>query len=61
VRQRAIARCEYCRLPDFALEPEDFHVEHPLAQGFPLAGSGKLHIRALPKNLKQIELARGVL
>ena len=23
VRQRAIARCEYCRLPDFALEPEE--------------------------------------
>ena len=32
VRQRAIARCEYCRLPDFALEPEDFHVEHIIAR-----------------------------
>lgn len=28
VRQRGSARCEYCHLPDFALEPEDFHVEH---------------------------------
>lgn len=28
VRQRAGARCEYCRLPDFAMAPEEFHVEH---------------------------------
>ena len=28
VRQRANGRCEYCRLPDSALESEDFHVEH---------------------------------
>lgn len=28
VRQRASGRCEYCRLPDFAVEPNDFHVEH---------------------------------
>ena len=32
VRQRAGARCEYCRLPDAALEPEDFHVEHIIAR-----------------------------
>lgn len=32
VRQRAVARCEYCRLPDFALEPEDFHIEHIIAR-----------------------------
>ncbi len=32
VRQRAAARCEYCRLPDFAMEPEDFHVEHIIAK-----------------------------
>ena len=32
IRQRANARCEYCRLPDFALEPEDFHVEHIVAR-----------------------------
>lgn len=32
VRQRASARCEYCRLPDFAFEPEDFHVEHIIAR-----------------------------
>jgi len=32
IRQRAGARCEYCRLPDFALEPEDFHVEHIIAR-----------------------------
>lgn len=31
-RQRAGARCEYCRLPDFAFEPEDFHVEHIIAR-----------------------------
>lgn len=32
VRQRAGGRCEYCRLPDFALAPEDFHVEHIIAR-----------------------------
>ena len=32
VRQRASARCEYCRLPDFAMAPEDFHVEHIVAR-----------------------------
>lgn len=32
VRQQAGARCEYCRLPDFAMEPEDFHVEHIIAR-----------------------------
>lgn len=32
VRRRAGARCEYCRLPDLALEPEDFHVEHIIAR-----------------------------
>lgn len=32
VRQRAGCRCEYCRLPDFALSPEDFHVEHIIAR-----------------------------
>jgi len=32
VRQRAAARCEYCRLPDFALETHDFHVEHIVAR-----------------------------
>ena len=32
VRQRAVARCEYCRLPDFAIAPEDFHVEHIIAR-----------------------------
>jgi len=32
VRQLASARCEYCRLPDSALEPEDFHVEHIIAR-----------------------------
>ena len=32
VRQRASARCEYCRLPDFAMAPEDFHVEHIIAR-----------------------------
>jgi hypothetical protein len=32
VRQRAGARCEYCRLPDLALEPQDFHVEHVIAR-----------------------------
>jgi hypothetical protein len=32
VRQRAGGRCEYCRLPDSAMEPEDFHVEHIIAK-----------------------------
>jgi len=32
VRKRAAARCEYCHLPDFALSPEDFHVEHIVAR-----------------------------
>ncbi len=28
IRERAHGRCEYCHLPDIALSPEDFHVEH---------------------------------
>jgi 5-methylcytosine-specific restriction endonuclease McrA len=32
VRQRAGCRCEYCRLPDFALDLENFHVEHIIAR-----------------------------
>jgi hypothetical protein len=28
VRLRSGGRCEYCRLPDMSLAPEDFHVEH---------------------------------
>ena len=28
IRKRAGGRCEYCHLPDFAMAPEDFHVEH---------------------------------
>jgi len=32
VRQRASGRCEYCRLRDSAMEPEDFHVEHIAAR-----------------------------
>jgi hypothetical protein len=32
IRRRASARCEYCRLPDFVFEPEDFHVEHIIAR-----------------------------
>jgi 5-methylcytosine-specific restriction endonuclease McrA len=32
VRERAGGRCEYCRLPDAALSPEDFHVEHVVAR-----------------------------
>ena len=32
VRQRASARCEYCRLPDFAMAAGDFHVEHIIAR-----------------------------
>ncbi|HYV31216.1 MAG TPA: HNH endonuclease signature motif containing protein, partial [Candidatus Binatia bacterium] len=31
-RRRAGARCEYCRLPDFAMDLEDFHVEHIIAK-----------------------------
>jgi len=32
VRQRAGCRCEYCRLPDFCMDLEDFHVEHVIAR-----------------------------
>jgi hypothetical protein len=32
IRERAAARCEYCRLPDFALSPAEFHVEHIVAR-----------------------------
>jgi len=32
VRQRASRRCEYCHLPDFTMEPQDFHVEHVIAR-----------------------------
>lgn len=32
IRERAGGRCEYCRLPDFALETADFHVEHIIAR-----------------------------
>ena len=32
VRQRAGGRCEYCRLPDAALDSADFHVEHIVAR-----------------------------
>jgi HNH endonuclease len=32
VRERAGGRCEYCRLPDFAIGSEDFHVEHIVAR-----------------------------
>jgi 5-methylcytosine-specific restriction endonuclease McrA len=32
VRQRAGGRCEYCHLPDSAMAPEDFHVEHIIAR-----------------------------
>jgi len=31
VRNRAGGRFEYCRLPDFSLEPDNFHVEHIVA------------------------------
>lgn len=31
-RRRVGGRCEYCRLPDAAMEPEDFHVEHIIAK-----------------------------
>ena len=32
IRRRASGRCEYCLLPDFAMQPEDFHVEHIIAR-----------------------------
>jgi 5-methylcytosine-specific restriction endonuclease McrA len=32
VRRRARRRCEYCRLPDSALSPGDFHLEHIIAR-----------------------------
>lgn len=32
VRRRAKRRCEYCRLPDSAMNPSDFHVEHIVAR-----------------------------
>ena len=32
IRARAGARCEYCHLPDLALPPGDFHVEHIIAR-----------------------------
>lgn len=32
IRQQAGARCEYCRLPEFALAPGDFHLEHIVAR-----------------------------
>ena len=32
VRRQAGGRCEYCRLPDSAMELEDFHVEHIIAR-----------------------------
>src|SRR4051812_27378601 len=32
VQVRSGSRCEYCHLPDFALEPEQFHVEHVIAK-----------------------------
>ncbi len=32
VRQRAAGRCEYCHLPDFAIDSEDFHIEHIIAR-----------------------------
>jgi 5-methylcytosine-specific restriction endonuclease McrA len=32
IRHRAGCRCEYCRLPDFAMDREDFHVEHIIAK-----------------------------
>ena len=32
VRNRADRRCEYCHLPDFAVGPSDFHVEHIIAK-----------------------------
>jgi hypothetical protein len=32
VRRRANGRCEYCRLPDLALDAADFHVEHIIAR-----------------------------
>ncbi len=32
IRQQAGARCEYCRLPESALAPGDFHLEHIVAR-----------------------------
>ena len=32
VRRRARGRCEYYRLPDFAMSRPDFHVEHIIAR-----------------------------
>jgi 5-methylcytosine-specific restriction endonuclease McrA len=32
VRQRAKRRCEYCCLPDSAMNSSDFHVEHIVAR-----------------------------
>ena len=32
VRRRANRRCEYCRLPDSAMNSSDFHVEHIVAR-----------------------------
>ena len=32
VRLRAGGRCEYCRLPDSAMDSADFHVEHIVAR-----------------------------
>ena len=31
VKHQAAGRCQYCHLPDFAMDPEDFHVEHIFA------------------------------
>lgn len=32
VRDRAVARCEYCRLPDDAAPVSTFHIEHVIAK-----------------------------
>ncbi|CAN5621156.1 HNH endonuclease signature motif containing protein [soil metagenome] len=32
VRERSRHRCEYCHIPDFALEREQLHVEHVIAK-----------------------------
>lgn len=32
IRQQASGRCEYCRLPESALAPGDFHLEHIVAR-----------------------------
>ena len=32
IRRRAKRRCEYCRLPDSAMNSSDFHVEHIVAR-----------------------------